>query len=355
MAHQHNHSDILAYFQSRTSEQTEFQTAAIERAYTVQTPKQTLPIKVLSVLGGLLAAIAFFGFLLISGWYYSNILLAIYGVIAIGTAIILSRQRDNILLDTLSVSSLIIGFILIGTAIAEWNFPEKKIPLCFIFLAILCFALAKNYMLSFVCTLIIHGSIIAYLLNSKQANLLPIYVALIGIAVCYMHLKEAKLLTSSIAIRYNPVKIALIFAFVSGLAFLRAAFLGAVHPYYLLATSITCILLILYLTRHILLLMAVERTTTKVLAYLLILLTLVPTAITPGISGALLLLLLGFLTNYRTGFVVAAISLLYFIGQCYYDLQYSLLTKSILLFASGVFFLILYLFIAKYHEQHQKI
>ncbi len=354
MEHKNKLSDTLAYFQSKETHTVNFQESAIEQAYMTEAPKQTLPIKVLSILGGLLTAIAFFGFLLITGFYQSGIALTCIGVLAISAGAILSQKHDSILLDTISISSVIIGFILVGVGMAELDVSEKTIPLFFITIALLCFFLAKSYMLTFVSTLIAHGSIFAYLMSSNQPSLIPIYVALLGILIGYVYLKEAKLigLSTFMARRYNPLKIALIFAFVSGLMFLRGAFLPQVHPYFLLVTSTTSTILILYVTHTILNVFAVTKWSTKSLAYFLTLLTLAPTAVTPGISGALLLLLLGFLTNYKTGFVIGGISLLYFIGQCYYDLQFTLLTKSILLFASGIFFLVLYLFIAKRHEQH---
>lgn len=354
MDHKNKLSDTLAYFQSKETRAVNFQESAIEQVYMTEAPKQTLPIKVLSILGGLLTAIAFFGFLLITGFYKSGISLTCIGVLAIGAGAIISQKHDSILLDTISISSVIIGFILVGVGMAELEVSEKKIMICFIAIALLCLVLAKSYLLTFVSTLIVHGSIIAYLMSSNQPSLVPIYVALLGILIAYVHLKEAKLicLSNFIARGYNPVKTALIFAFVSGLMFLRGAFLPQVHPYFLFVTSTTCIILILYVTHKILNVFAVTKWSTKSLAYALTLLTLAPTVVTPGISGALLLLLLGFLTNYKTGLVIAGVSLLYFIGQCYYDLQFTLLTKSILLFASGIFFVILYLFIAKRHEQH---
>ena len=46
---------------------------------------------------------------------------------------------------------------------------------------------------------------------------------------------------------------------------------------------------------------------------------------------------------------------IYFISQYYYDLNFTLLTKSILLFSSGVLFLLLYLFTHKNLTQNEKI
>ncbi|WP_417936263.1 DUF4401 domain-containing protein [Flagellimonas ochracea] len=68
-----------------------------------------------------------------------------------------------------------------------------------------------------------------------------------------------------------------------------------------------------------------------------------PTLFAPGISGSLLIVLLCFKVNYKTGFIIGIISLIYSIGQYYYDLSFTLLTKSIILFLSGVLLLVFYM------------
>ena len=79
--------------------------------------------------------------------------------------------------------------------------------------------------------------------------------------------------------------------------------------------------------------------------YALSLLTLLTTILAPAISGSLLIVLLAFKVNYRTGFVMGLIALVYGIGQYYYDLQFTLLVKSIMLMASGALFLLFYFYL----------
>jgi len=80
-----------------------------------------------------------------------------------------------------------------------------------------------------------------------------------------------------------------------------------------------------------------------------------PTAFSPVILGILLIILLSFLVNYKLGLSVGILTFIYFICQYYYDLNYTLLTKSILLFSSGILFLIFYIFIHKYLGSNEKI
>jgi len=82
---------------------------------------------------------------------------------------------------------------------------------------------------------------------------------------------------------------------------------------------------------------------------------LVSTIFSPSISGAMIIVLLSFLVNYKTGLAIGIISLIYFISQYYYDLNFTLLTKSIILFSSGIVFLLFYLFTTKKLNSNEKI
>ena len=59
--------------------------------------------------------------------------------------------------------------------------------------------------------------------------------------------------------------------------------------------------------------------------------------------------------NYKTGLVIGIISFIYFISQYYYDLNFTLLTKSIILFSSGIVFILFYLFTNKKLNTNEKI
>ncbi|TDS12316.1 DUF4401 domain-containing protein [Sphingobacterium paludis] len=348
---------MLAYFQSTYNEDMQFDRVAIDRAYSAEDTKHPLIIKILSVFGGLLASIVFFGFLFLTGLYESKTLLLAFSALAIAAGLLVSRNDNGILWDTMSVALLAIGFIMLSFGLTAWDMPSQQIPLVLIVVAAACLALAGNYMICFVSTLILHGSILAYIIGNHWDQFTPFYLCGLVLLLSYIFLDEAALITrpKSLLKWYNPVKTALIFAFFSGLITLRVDFPLNVPVQAVLFTSGTCIILILFNARAVLNRFAITKSSYLILTYALILLSLIPTAVAPGIAGSLLILLLCFQTNYKTGFIIAAIALIYFIGQCYYDLRFTLLTKSLLLFASGTFFIILYLFISKRHDQHKKI
>ncbi|MEM9526442.1 MAG: DUF4401 domain-containing protein, partial [Bacteroidota bacterium] len=62
----------------------------------------------------------------------------------------------------------------------------------------------------------------------------------------------------------------------------------------------------------------------------------------PAAAPTLLILLLSFGTGYRLGTAIGALALVYFLGQYYYDLNLTLLTKAYVLLVSGALLLAAY-------------
>ncbi len=81
--------------------------------------------------------------------------------------------------------------------------------------------------------------------------------------------------------------------------------------------------------------------------YILSVLLLTSTLLSPAISGAFLIILVSVLVHYKTGLAIGILAFIYFIIQYYYDLNFTLLTKSILLMSSGVVFLAFYIHFKK--------
>jgi len=71
------------------------------------------------------------------------------------------------------------------------------------------------------------------------------------------------------------------------------------------------------------------------------------TIVFPAISASMLIILLCFWVNYRSGYIIGIMALCYFICQFYYDLSFTLLVKSELLFASGILFGLVYFSVQK--------
>ena len=73
------------------------------------------------------------------------------------------------------------------------------------------------------------------------------------------------------------------------------------------------------------------------------------------VALAILLVLLGLWSGYRVDFVVGILLFLFGISKMYYDLDITLLTKSIMLMSSGAVFLVIYYFVNKKLKSDEKI
>ena len=348
--------EMLDYLQTTESEALNFDEDAIAATFQ-QNNGQSLPIKILSVFGGILASCAFLGFLFITGFFDSETGLLIFGTICTAGAIWIDKVSDKFIMDTLSVSSFIIGLILLGFAFDDIHLGENAIFCIFIVIALGSLAIVRSYILSFISVMITNGSILTLIITNDAYDLIHIYVSVLALMTTYFFLKEAKIITANrgLAKRYNPIRIGLIFSFLSGLIFLGISYMIDMPLNYIWLSSIVIISAIMYLMPVLFRILHITKEQHKIGMYVFCLLILLPTALSPAISGAILITLLSFRVNYKTGLALGVIAFIYFISQYYYDLHFTLLTKSILLFSSGVFFLVLYLLIHQKLKSDEKI
>lgn len=349
--------EFIDYFQSTEENLVKFDEEALISAYQKNNDTQSLSIKILSVFGGLLASLAFLGFLSIAGLFNSDMGLLMFGVIFIAGSIWINKKYDRIIIDTLSVSSFIIGFVLFGFGLSQFQINEDIICIFFIIMAFSSLSIVQNYILSFVSILIINGSILTLIIVNDAYNLIHFHVSVLALTIVFFFLKEAKLISISTTFSklYNPVRIGLIFSLLSGLFCLGKRGILPVATDYIWISSVIILSSIIYLISTLFHLLQITKSRHKISIYSFTLLTLVPTALSPAISGAILIILLSFMVNYKTGLTIGIISFIYFISQYYYDLNFTLLTKSILLFVSGILFIGLYLFIHKKRTSNEKV
>lgn len=357
MKNKDNIKELLDYFQNKEDKPLQFDEKAIVSVYRKDNGHQSLSIKILSVFGGILASLAFLGFLFIVGLYNSDIGLLVFGGIFIAGSIWINKEYDKIIIDTVSVSSFIIGFILIGIGFGQFKIDKNGISIIFIIIAFSALGIVQNYILSFVSVLIINGSILTLIISNKGYDFIHIYVSVLALTMTYFFLKEATIITTHKVLSklYNPVRIGLVFSFLSGLVFLGIKGILPVSPDYICLSSIVIISVIVYLVSKLFDVLNITETQHKVSIYIFTVIALLPTALSPAISGAILIILLSFWVNYKTGFVLGILSFLYFIAQYYYDLSFTLLTKSILLFSTGILFIALYLFTYKKLTANEKV
>lgn len=317
----------------------------------------SLPIKILSIAGGILSSLAFIGFLFIAGLYNSDIGLFIFGIVLIIAGIWIDNQFKKIFLDTISVSLYLIGYFLIGLGLGQLEQNESTISLLFIVLATVCLFINKNALISLLSVLIIHGSILVLILYNDVYDLLQLYILVLSIATIYIFINEVRFKQIGLKFSnlYAPIRSGLVLTFLSALFFLGKKGIFPIPAHLNWISSLVIIGCILYLLSRLSKQINKQGRQFHYGFFILVFLLLLPTIFSPAISGSLLILLLGFMVNYKTGFVLGIIGLVYYISQYYYDLNFSLLTKSILMMASGIMFLLAYFFLNKQVLSDEKI
>lgn len=349
--------ELLNYFQAVENKELQLDENAIVTAYQENKDNQSLAIKVLSVFGVVLASLAFLGFLFLAGLYNSDSGLLIFGAFCIAGAIWINKEYNTIIIDTVSVSSFIIGLILATLGLARLEMTANAILIVLILIVLLSSGIVQKYIFSFISVLIIHGSVLMLIIFNEYYDLIHIYISALVLMVAYIFLREAKIITTSAMLLrlYNPIRIGLIFSFLSGLIILGKNEILPISPDYIWLPSIVIIAAIIYFLSHLFEILNITKTPHKVFVYTWSVLLLLSTVWAPTVSGAILIILLSFFVNYKTGLVIGIIAFIYFISQYYYDLHFTLLTKSILLFSSGLLFIGLYLFTHKRLISNEKV
>lgn len=348
----------LAYLRALEGEQLEIDEAAVAKEYLKKEgDKSSLAIKILSVLGGFLASLAFLGFLMIAGLYDSEAGLLLFGASFIAGAILLNKEYDQLLIDTLSISIYLIGFALLTFGLDQVGMDENGIALLSMAISLGALLITQNYLLSFLSVLVFSGSLLVLILSNDVYNIIHLYVVILTILLSYHFLNEAKIISSHkiLSRLYDPLRIGLIISLLVGLVLIGKRDLVPVETHYIWISSLVMIPVVLYLISLVLNTLNVCALSDRLKVYLGSAIILVPIVFAPAIAGAIIILLLSFLVNYKTGIAIGVVALLYFISQFYYDLNLSLLVKSGILFSSGLLFLLFYFFTHKRLAANEKV
>jgi hypothetical protein len=269
------------------------------------------------------------------------------GLVLIGGAIYVNKEFDKLILDTSAISAYVMGFLLLGIGMNQFELDGNVVCTTFIIISVATLFITQGFMLSFISVIIVSGSFISLIISNKVYDLIHLYNALFSIVLIYCFLNEAKIITLSkkICKLYNPVRTGLIFSLIIGLFVVGKRHLVKISPDYIWLSSIIIMPILIYLIYRIMQVIEIRNLKLEILIYSLSALVLLPTAFAPAISGALLILLISFFVNYKTGIVLGIIATVFFISQYYYDLNLTLLVKSLILFSTGLLFLFFYFLI----------
>jgi len=331
---------------------------AIKEEYAKQHRRRSnLVIKVLSVFGILFATFAFFRFLALLGIYESELGMLLLGSILITLSLLLNVKFDTLFIDTFGASIYVLGIVLVTFGLASFDLHEDLITLLVISIALCSLFIVQNYIVSFISVLVIASCFLVLIFSNDLFDLLHFYLAFYALALAYCSFNESQFLTSGTKMSkvYGPLRVGLIFSLLFGLVAVGINQLAPLSQNLNWISSLVHILIILYLVGPITKTLGVDSKTTKIWIYTLTGLTLLPTLFAPSISGALLIVLLSFRVHHKTGLGIGVVALIYFVIQYYYDLNLTLLVKSMLLFSSGVVFLLFYMFLTKKSRGNEKV
>lgn len=357
MRNKENIQNLLTDLQSRSDKPIIFDENAIENAYQKKEDHQSLPIKILSVFGGLLACAVLMGFIFVSNLFESETAMLIFGSACILGALVLNRMSNKIITDTISVSSYLAGFLLLGIALSELLESESVVCMIILLIAILALSALRNYILSFVTILIINAAVLALISISELQELIYVYTAVIAIITTLLFLNEVKIMMfkNKVSRIYGPLRSAFVFTFLGMMIYSNHYKFWEISPVFIWLTSGVFILAILYVVSMLFSILKITASKHKIVICIATALLLTPTIYSPAISGSILIILLSFFVSYKTAFALGIVAFIYSISMYYYDLGFTLLTKSIILFSCGILFLLIYLFTHKKLTTNEKV
>lgn len=309
-----------------------------------------IAVKVLIVLGGFLAALSFVGFLMLLQIYESGAAMLGVGLCMCAGAVALNRSNDSLILDTMSISLYLSGLIMAGIGFEElFHSPTYVISLFFALIAMVTIAITQGYVFAFIAVLLFNGSVLGIIADAEAFELVHLYIGVVSVALAWWMVNEAKLITTyrAYARLYTPVRSGLMVSLLVALISVGKRGLINISMDYIWLSSVAAMAIILFIVKHILQQLGKADYKYKWVIYVSCIVWLLPTAFSPAIAGSVLILLLAIMVSYRPGVAIGIAALVYFVGQYYYDLNFTLLQKSAILFTSGVLMLLFYFFAAK--------
>ncbi|MFD3001398.1 DUF4401 domain-containing protein [Pontibacter toksunensis] len=309
----------------------------------------SLPIRLLTIFGGIMASIFFIGFLLLIGLYDSDLGMLIVGLVFLIGSVAILRYNANTMMETSCVAFNMMGYLLFCTGFSELISSDIALCVALAALAAGVFLVADNMLLRFLAVLVFFGSLAGITLIYEADNLMHVFIGVVTALLTYMSLKEAKFMRRSALLNqvYRPLRMGLVFSLLSGLALLVHQPLLSIDITHLWVSSLFLVVALLVVLAKVLQQAPVTNRKTQAIVYICCCLVLAPTMLTPSIAGALLVMVSSFYIGHRVSFTVGLLGLIYFVILYYYDLQFTLLVKSGILVLSGILFIVGYLLLHK--------
>lgn len=313
-----------------------------------------MTIRILSVLGGFFAFVCLFGSLLSLGMMKSGITLTVTGLFFIGLTILADRMTKHVFLDTMIVSFNITGYVSIVYGLAELGIDYRVIGVGCMLIALLNFFLSKGALICLISVLAFNIGLSTSIWHENSTIQWSQFIVLIFAVVLFaLNTQEAKITTRVSYPKFKALSIGFFLSFAMGMIWLSGIFLPIDKSVWIV--SLLLWIGIVFIVHKIINVMEVKNNLTKMMSYLASLLFLIPTLFAPYLCGTTLLLLISWYYGRKSEFVTSIVLLIYMVIKYYYDLQFTLLEKSILLFFTGALLIGIRYFFTKTQKQYEKL
>lgn len=315
-----------------------------------------LAVRILSIIGGLLAAFCLILFLVLSGIARSDASFAIIGSCFIAAAIVGNRTINQLFLDTSITAFYVAGCVALGFAMVSSHWEPQLMCVVFMLIATLTFLLSKGVFFPFLAVILFNAAFTWFVMAGvEKLEISQVMVGMMGICFLALNLFEARIITTHSPMKrlIRPLHAGFFLSFACGLVWMSG--IGYSFDKSVGILSVFIWAGIILMLRHVMKTMHVEKLQTKVLVYIVCFAMLLPTVFAPSLSGALLLLLICFGYGYRAEMGAGLVLFVYMIVKYYYDLQLTLLTKSVTLFFTGIALLFIWHFFTKKTRKHEEI
>ncbi|WP_161889860.1 DUF4401 domain-containing protein [Pontibacter russatus] len=345
----------------RQLRETEGETFIYDRARIDEEVKQrtpllaNLPVKLLTIFGGILASLFLLGFLLATGLYDSPVGMLVTGLLLLAGSVVVLRLRNDIMVETSCVSFHIFGYFLFSLGFSELVQNEPALYMLLALIALGVLYTAVNSIFTFLAVLVFCGSLAAIILDLGAYNLLHGYIGIVAGLLTYMSLREAALISQRpwFSRLYGPVRMGLVVTLVAALALLVHQRLASANITHYWLSGLLLVAAVLLVVSKAVRQAGLANRRQQVLVYACCGLVLAPTVLSPAVPGALLVMLTSFYIGHRTSFIIGLLALIYFVILYYYDLQFTLLQKSGLLVLTGALFTGGYLLLQKHLKGYE--
>lgn len=335
----------------------EMESHGLDSALKDYSEHSSLSIKILSIVGGILATLALILFLQVTGMIDSMFAKFLAGCGFIFLSFLIKNIFKQLFLDTTSVCLYLAGFILLIVSFDKYEYELNQIIGIIAMIGLFTLIFMQTYLFTFLSSLILFVCVLTWIIMNEYYLLFHVYIlALITLLRIFYFNEAIYIRRNSLCIRiYNPLRISVLFAFALGLIMLCKRNLFDNNIPYVWISSLVIIGFIVEAFWFLLKRNQVKLNEETRWGIQLGALALLSLFFAPAVLGALYVILISFYVQHKASLVIGVLGFIYFLGQYYYDLEYTLLVKSLFLLISGISLLIMYWFLYKKNERYEKV